>query len=80
MKIDPQGRCCGRKPIHYKGGSFASPLGAPLLFCPRCNREYDVSTGEQRPNWAFKKCPGCGCWIAGGASACSECICEQEGA
>ena len=46
--IDPKGRCCGRKPIHYKRD------GGPHLFCPRCSRAYDVDSGHQIPNWAFK--------------------------
>ena len=53
MKLDEKGRCCGRKPIYYKGGSWRSPPGAPLMFCGRCNREYDPITGEQRENWAW---------------------------
>ena len=77
-QLDAKGRCCGRKPIFYKGGSFASPLGAPLHFCSRCNREYG-SDGKQRANWAYKQCKGCGMWIAGsGSSLCGECACEEE--
>lgn len=77
-QLDPNGRCCGRKPIHYKGGSWCSPLGAPLLFCSRCNREFDVETGKQRENWAYKKCAGCECWIEGSNRLCGECACEKE--
>lgn len=54
MKLDEKGRCCGRKPIYYKGGSWCSHPGAPLMFCDKCNREYDPVTGEQRENWAWK--------------------------
>lgn len=51
---DPsQLRCCGRKPIRYKGGSWCSP--APQLFCPRCDRAYDLETGDQMENWAWKR-------------------------
>jgi hypothetical protein len=46
-KIDPKGRCHGRKPIRYKRN------GGPHLFCIRCNRAYNVDTGEQIPNWAY---------------------------
>ena len=76
-ELDTKGRCCGRKPIFYKGGSWASPLGAPLYFCPKCNREFSPD-GKQRPNWAYKQCPGCGNWIAGSSSACGECTCEDD--
>ncbi|MCU1313398.1 MAG: hypothetical protein JWM54_1155 [Acidobacteriaceae bacterium] len=78
-ELDSKGRHCGRKPIHYKGGSFASPLNAPLLFCDRCSREFDVVTGKQRENWAFSKCKGCGGWIKGGQKLCGECACEEDG-
>jgi hypothetical protein len=50
--IDDKGRCCGRKPIHYKGGSWRYS-GPPKLFCDRCCREYDPETLEQRANWAW---------------------------
>ena len=52
MRLDDKGRCCGRKPIFYKGGSWRSPLGAPLHFCCECNREFGPD-GNQRANWAF---------------------------
>lgn len=56
-QIHPSGdpaqlRCCGRKPIRYKGGSWRSP--EPQLFCPRCDRAYDLDDGEQIENWAWK--------------------------
>ena len=47
-RLDGNGRCCGRKPLHYKG----SPR--PRLFCSRCDREFDPATGVQRANWAWK--------------------------
>ena len=77
-RLDAKGRCCGRKPMRYKGGSWRSPLGAPMLVCCNCNREYDPETGTQRPNWAFSKCQGCGYWIKGGELVCGECVCEEE--
>lgn len=77
MLLDDKGRCCGRKPIHYKGGSFASPPGSPMLFCHRCCREYDVTSGEQRPNWKYKLCPDCGRYMATAATACGECARER---
>jgi hypothetical protein len=54
MQLDAKGRCCGRKPIFYKGGSWRSPLSAPMHFCCDCNREYGPD-GQQRDNWAWKK-------------------------
>lgn len=69
-RLDAKGRCCGRKPLVYK-----RPIHH--LFCFRCDRDYDP-TGQQIENWAFKKCPGCGAWISGRASACGECLCEEE--
>lgn len=50
--LDERGRCCGRKPLHYKGGSWRSPAH-PMKFCDRCNREFDPLTGAQRDNWAW---------------------------
>lgn len=51
--LDQRGRCCGRKPLHYKGGSWNSPA-RPMKFCDRCDREFDPVTGEQRENWAWR--------------------------
>ena len=48
--LDDKGRCCGRKPIHYKGR-----LATRQLFCCRCDRSYDVDTKQQRENFAWKK-------------------------
>ena len=45
MKLDDQGRCCGRKPIVYKR--------PPMLFCSRCDRAFDAATKEQIENWAY---------------------------
>ena len=53
VKLDEKGRCCGRKPIHYKGGSWCSPPDSPMYFCHRCDREY-APDGQQRENWAWK--------------------------
>jgi len=46
-QLDSKGRCCGRKPLVYK-----RPV--PRLFCVRCNREFDPTTGGQVENWAWK--------------------------
>jgi hypothetical protein len=43
----PISKCCGRKPLVY--------LRKQMLFCSRCDREYDLKTGEQIPNWAWKR-------------------------
>lgn len=51
-QLDSKGRCCGRKPIDYKGGAWNSPA-RPQKFCARCNRSYDRTTGAQIENWAF---------------------------
>jgi hypothetical protein len=53
--LDDKGRCCGRKPLHYKGGSWRSPPGAPLLFCCECCREYDPATKAQKASWAWRE-------------------------
>mgnify|MGYP001209491228 CR=1 FL=1 len=55
-KLD-NGRCCGRKPIFYKGGSWRSPKQAPMHFCDRCHKEYGPD-GVQRENWAWKLIDG----------------------
>lgn len=52
--MDEKGRCCGRQPLYYKGGSWRSPANAPMYFCTTCCREYDGGTKTQIPNWAWK--------------------------
>jgi hypothetical protein len=52
-RLDDNGRCCGKKPLHYKGGWQSN--GKSMKFCDRCAREYDPITGEQRENWAWVK-------------------------
>lgn len=52
VSLDQQGRCCGRKPLFYKGGSWRSPPGSPMHFCCECHREFGPD-GKQRPNWAW---------------------------
>ena len=51
-RLDDKGRCCGRKPIQYKGGSWRSPA-FPHKFCDRCYRAFDSDTHEQMQNWAW---------------------------
>ena len=48
-KLDVKGRCCGRKPIYYKGGSWRSPPGSPMYFCVRCALDYGPD-GYHREN------------------------------
>ena len=55
MELDAKGRCCGRKPLVYKRGLYAP--GGPQKYCTRCDRSYDLDTGEQIPNWAWKRGP-----------------------
>lgn len=46
--LDERGRCCGRKPLVYKRprpGHF---------FCARCDRAFNLETGIQTENWAWK--------------------------
>ncbi|WP_454629434.1 hypothetical protein [Bradyrhizobium cenepequi] len=48
MTLDPKGRCpnCLIKPISYSREH--------RFFCHRCCRSYDMTTGEQRDNWAWR--------------------------
>jgi hypothetical protein len=48
--MDKSGRCCGRKPLAYKGR-----CGNRGFFCDRCCRMYDLDTREWIENWAWKK-------------------------
>lgn len=45
--LNNKGQCCGSKPIVYKRWG--------ILFCHRCDREYDLYTKEQRENFAWTK-------------------------
>lgn len=53
MRLDEKGRCCGRKPLKYKG--FNAARG---YFCFRCDRNFDLDTGEQIENYAWRKIDG----------------------
>lgn len=44
-KLDEKGRCCGIKPIVYRGPN-------PYLFCSRCDRAFSPD-GQQIENWAW---------------------------
>lgn len=48
-KLNDKGQCpdCKRKPLIYKRTGHK--------FCPRCDRQYDIETGEQTENWAYQK-------------------------
>ena len=52
--LDANGRCCGKKPLQYR--SNRQIVGGPLQYCPRCDRAYDLDTGEQIDNWAWRWC------------------------
>lgn len=56
MKLDDKGRCCGRKPILYKG-KYTTAAG-PQRYCPRCDRAYDIEENEQIRNWAWEQVNG----------------------
>ena len=47
VQLDDKGRCCGRKAMVYMRPS-------PYRFCPRCNRQFDFTTGDQVQNWSYK--------------------------
>lgn len=44
--LDPNGRCCGRKPLEYK-------CPRQHFFCSRCSRQFSPH-GDQEPNWAYR--------------------------
>ena len=56
MILDEKGRCCGRKPLVYKGKNTTST--GPHRYCPRCDRAYDLDVNKQIPNWAWAKVEG----------------------
>ena len=53
MKLDDKGRCCGRKPMVYRGKHTTAD--GPHRFCPRCDRAYSLEDNEQIPNWAYAR-------------------------
>lgn len=52
MMLDEKGRCCGLKPMVYRGRNTTST--GPHRFCVRCDRAYSLEENEQIPNWAWK--------------------------
>lgn len=46
--LDEKGRCCGRKPIIYKRPRPGH------YYCCRCHRHFNLETGIQVENWAWK--------------------------
>ena len=52
-QLDEKGRCCGRKPIVYKG-QHSTPEG-PQRYCPRCDRAYHLEENWQISNWAYRR-------------------------
>jgi hypothetical protein len=55
MRLDENGKCCGRKPRVYKRKH--------KLFCMDCCRDYDLTTGEQIPSALWQRCGSCGAWV-----------------
>lgn len=53
QKLDDKGRCCGRKPIHYKRSHPPHNM-TPYLWCCRCSAAFDPATGLQIDNWAYR--------------------------
>lgn len=53
--LDDKGRCCGRKPLEYRGTHTTSE--GPHRYCPRCDRAYELDEPFQINNWAWKKGP-----------------------
>jgi hypothetical protein len=49
-KLNDRGQCCGKKPLVYKRQG--------MRFCIRCDAAYDLTTGEQIPNWAWQQIDG----------------------
>jgi hypothetical protein len=49
-RLNERGQCCGRKPIVYKRERHK--------FCTRCHSAFDIETGEQMPNWAWRAVEG----------------------
>lgn len=50
-RLDDKGRCCGIKPIVYKRYK--------ILFCHRCDAQYELSTKMQVENFKWKYCDNC---------------------
>lgn len=51
-QLPADGRCCGRKPIAYKGG----PYTTRQLWCDRCDRSYEFDAPHwQRENFAWRR-------------------------
>jgi hypothetical protein len=48
LALNDRGQCpaCHHKPIPYKRTRH--------LFCPRCDRAYDMDSGVQIDNWAWR--------------------------
>lgn len=54
QKLNERGQCCGRKPLLYKT-KVDQHAKAPHKYCTRCNAAYDVDTGKQIDNWAYRE-------------------------
>ncbi len=53
MILDDKGRCCGRKPIVYRGRNTTAT--GPHRFCTRCCAAYHLTENKQIPNWAWRQ-------------------------
>jgi hypothetical protein len=49
VKLDDEGRCCGRKPLVYKRPK--------QRYCRQCNRAYDFEENRQISNWRYRELP-----------------------
>lgn len=55
-RLDEKGRCCGKKPIVYRGKNNTAE--GPHRYCPRCDRGYELDAPFQINNWFWKKQDG----------------------
>lgn len=55
MKLNDKSQCpeCLIKPLVYKRNN--GPDHPPQKFCPRCSRSFNLETGEQQNNWAWRR-------------------------
>ena len=55
MKLNEKGQCpaCLIKPIVYKRAHGSGH--PPQKFCYRCDRSFNLETGEQQENWAWER-------------------------
>jgi len=56
-ELDALGRCCGRKPVHYKTKSGLRSQPDPHFFCTRCDSTFGTD-GKQRPSIMYLAAEG----------------------